>query len=342
MDREKTDTGEIRTFNNERFLSAMESLLNPGTHIWMSFTEETVPLLFTNNTFVILFESIGFREALELDELLREHEWYLGGLQIDDTCPVHWIAYANALVASCRIVGNAIYHFWDGICEDSRDEGFLEELRDIGFERVEFEALNGKFSIFDKYHDFDHARRVAELSTALSDSLGMLADQAITRLTDAAPKLGDKLWSAIRAYDSAEVDEDYAQVAASCRRTIEYVADCLLPPEEELGEGRPLGKSHYRNRLLAYADKERASDTNLDVICASTEMLGQQLEKLACLVNKGIHAEVLRHEARRCLIRTILALDDILSLRREPLEIIAECDEMIVNSMFRGDEGEET
>ena len=321
MDREKTETGEIHRFNKDRFITAVENLLNPGTHVWMSFTEQTAQTLLTNNVFVLLFESIGFRDALDIDADLRDREWYLGGLQIDDTCGIHWIAYANALIPHYRIIGKTIHHFWDGICEDSKDHGVLDELREIGFEDVSFEALNGKFTVFDKYHDFKHARRVAELATALSDLLGLLADQIITRMSDAAPELSNKLWSAVRTYERAEVDEDYAQVAASCRRVIEYVADSLLSPTEETTNERPLGRKNYRNRLLAYADKERASDTNIDLICASTEMLAQQLEKLGDLVNKGIHANVLRHEARRCLLRTIMALDDILSLRKGPLEI---------------------
>lgn len=271
--------------------------------------------------FVLLFESISFRDAQEIDHQLQAHPWYLGALQIDDACRGHWVAYANAMVVSYRIIGRDIYIFWDGICDDSKDEGHVEELAGFGFTSVDFEGLNGKFTVFDKYHDFQQARRVAELGNALSDALGTMADQVITRFSDAAPELGNKLWSAIRAYERAEVPEDYAQVATSCRRVIEYVADAVFPPTDPDPDGRLLGPKQYRNRLLAFADRERLSDTNLDLICASTNLLGEQLEKFGSLVNKGVHAEVMRHEARRCLLRTIMSLDDILSLKRGPLEI---------------------
>jgi hypothetical protein len=69
------------------------------------------------------------------------------------------------------------------------------------------------------------------------------------------------------------------------------------------------------------------SDTNIDLICASTALLGEQLEKLGNLVNKGVHAEVSRQEARRCLLRTIMALDDILSLKRGALWAVDKSDE---------------
>mgnify|MGYP001172941942 CR=1 FL=1 len=321
MDREKTETGEIHRFNKERFLAALETLLNPGTHIWMTFTETTIRRLMQGNVFVLLFESISFKDAREIDVELRKEEWYLGALQIDDTCAVHWVAYANAMVAYYRIMGRQIHLFWDGISDDSKDEGHIAELEEIGFSTVRFEALNGKFSVFDRFHDYQHARRVAELGSALADALGTMADQVITRFSDSAPELGSKLWSAIRTFDQAEVAEDYAQVATSCRRVLEYVADTVFPPNDELIDGRKLGPPHYRNRLLAFADESRRSDTNIDLICAATALLADQLEKLSNLTNKGVHAELSRHEARRCLLRTIMALDDMLSLKRGPFEV---------------------
>jgi hypothetical protein len=325
-DREKTERGETLRFNEEKFLSALETLLNPGSHIWITFSGATVQRLVNNNVFVLLFESISFRDAREIDDALKALPYYLGALQVDETCGVHWAAYGNSLVASYRIVGRSMHLFWDGLSEDSKDDGGLEELREIGFSHVELEALNGKFTVFDRFHDFHQARRVAELGAALTDSLGFLADQVISRLSDSAPELGNKLWSAIRTYERAEVADDHAQVAVSCRRVLEYVADQLFPAQEPNLEGRRLGKNNHRNRLLAFADQERISDTSIDLICVSTEMLSEQLEKLSSLVNKGIHENVLRHEARRCILRTIMVLDDILSLRKGPLKINVDID----------------
>jgi hypothetical protein len=60
---------------------------------------------------------------------------------------------------------------------------------------------------------------------------------------------------------------------------------------------------------------------NIDLICIEAKVLGEQIDKLAGLANKGVHSEVFRYETRRCLIRTLLLLDDIVSLRCEPFEI---------------------
>lgn len=318
MDRESTEEGEVHRFNEARFISSVQTLLDPGSHVWMTFSDRTVERLLNGNVFVLLFESMSFRDAREIDASLQNYPWYLGALQIDDACRVHWVAYANSMIASYRIIGRDLHLFWDGYSDD-KDEGHAKELQKLGFASVNFEALNGKFTVFDKHHDYQEARRVAELGSALSDALGTMADQVISRFSDAAPELGNKLWSAIRTYDRAEVAEDYAQVAVSCRRVIEYVADSIFPPVEDSTGGRRLGSKNYRNRLLAFADRERASDANVDLICASTALLSEQLEKLGNLLNKGVHAEVSRHEARRCLLRTIMALDDILSLKRGAL-----------------------
>jgi hypothetical protein len=307
--------------NPEKFHQAFYELLNPGTHIWHSIKEETVQRLARHNVWVMSFESISFSDATAIDVLLREFGYYLGAIEVDETSPVHWKAYSGYITPFYRIIGKNVNLFWDGISDDSKDEGHARELEEIGFESVKFESLNGKFSLFDKYHNYGHARRVAELKGGLGDSLASLADQVISRLSDPAPEIGNKFWSALRTYNRAEVNEDYAQVSASCRRIIEYVADQLFPPQSEEVEGRKVGKGQYKNRLLAFASSERSSSTNIELIAVSIENLAAHLDKLANLSNKGVHAEIFKHEARRCILRTIMVLDDIVSLRLEAFKV---------------------
>lgn len=286
MDEEKTDTGSIKRFNKDKFLRAVENWLNPENFTWHSLTQESVKKVLNHNVYVICFESLRLTEAQYIDQMLSSQPYYVGAMQVDEESPVHWAAYAGSLIACYRLHGKNLNVFWDGFSEDSIDQGEIDEFRTFGFSSVEPESLNGKFSIFDKFANFEHARRVAELNRLLGDSLAFIADHVITRLSDSAPELGSKLWSAIRTFERGEVAEDYAQVAASCRRAIEYVSDQLFPPIEEAPKGQKLGKNHYRNRLLAFADEARKSDTNIDLICVATEALAQQLDKLGALVNK--------------------------------------------------------
>ncbi|ELB1989264.1 TPA: hypothetical protein L3V69_003073 [Vibrio parahaemolyticus] len=308
----------IHSSNSERYIQLINGLLNPDSHIWHSITERTIDRFVTNNVWVISFESISFSDAVAIDTELKKVGFYLGAIEVDETNPIHWEAYAYSLVAHYRIIGRNINFFLRDMAESSEHEGDIQELKSFGFSEVGFEKLNGKFSFFDKYNNFEHARRIAELKSALGDSLASLADQVICRLSDPAPEIGSKLWSALRTYNNAEVNEDYAQVSASCRRIIEYVADQLFPPQENSVKGRKVGKGHYKNRLLAFADAERSSSTNIELIAVSIESLAEQLDKLTSLNNKGVHAEVFKHEAKRCLLRTIMILDDIISLKSGP------------------------
>ena len=151
--------------------------------------------------------------------------------------------------------------------------------------------------------------------------LGFIADSVVSRLGDAVPDLGDRLWSALRTFDRAETTEQLSQVAATCRRIIEHVADRLLPPRETVANGPKLGPTHYRNRLLAFADQEQRSATAIDLVCVSTDALDQQITRLLDVVQKGIHTEIYRAETRRCLLRTILLLDDLVALKQGTFQI---------------------
>lgn len=147
--------------------------------------------------------------------------------------------------------------------------------------------------------------------------------------------MGDKLWATLRTFEDAETNEQFSQVAVSCRRLIEYVVDCIFPPTNGEYKGHKLGLPHYRNRLLAYADKERKSDTNINLIVTSTEMLNELIEKLSKLTDKGVHSEFSRNETRRCLLRTILLLDDIISLKRNAFPIKPEINYDILHDIFK-------
>ena len=287
----------IHRFNKDKYMQNMENLLNPGSHIWCTISSETIERLVENNVWVMCFESISFNDAKKIDEVLSQTRFYLGAIQVDETSPVHWAAYSGSIVPYYRIIGKNLNVFWDGISDDSKDEGHLEGLKELGFKNVSFESLNGQFTIFDNYHNYEHARRIAELKTDLGDSLASLADQVISRLSDPAPEIGSKLWSALRSFNRAEVNEDYAQVAASCRRVIEYVADRLFPPQDEDVNGRKVGKGQYKNRILAFASRELASNTNIELVAVSVESLATQLDKLGGLNDQVQHVS---HQVRCC------------------------------------------
>lgn len=291
----------------------LEFWLHPHNPVWTRFLEERL-IAARGDVYAICLESVDQATAEGLHKCLVDAASYLGAMEVDDGYFLHWDLYSQSLSPLLRVLGGGANVFWDGFSEDDKDPGLLEELRSLGFNPVSWESLNGRFSIFDSsYHDFEHAQRVAEWKRDCGQLLGFIADSVVARLGDAVPDLSDQLWTALRTFDQAETTEQLSQVAVTCRRIIEHVADRLFPPREA-GTAEPkLGPKHYRNRLLAFADRARSTDTAIDLVCVSTNALEEQITKLLAVAQKGIHAEICRAETRRCLLRTILLLDDLLT-----------------------------
>ena len=296
---------------------------------WRRFTQRMENFGQTD-VFVICFESVTREFATKLHKQLAAEECYLGAVEVDDAAAIHWELYSDALALTYRLSDCNIAVLYD---ETQGDEPSAEEkeedtkrLLGLGFERVTFEETHGKHTYFDKYHNFKHARRVAEWKSKFGDVLGFMADEVVCRLGDHIPELPDKLWAAIDTYDNAETDEQYAQVSATCRRIMEFVADKLFPPTNEERNGHKLGPKNYRNRLMAFVENQTKSATQVELIASSLDLFAEHVEKLQDLANKGIHAEIQREGARRALVRTVFILDDIVALRPESFPIRPEID----------------
>lgn len=311
-----------KTFNKEKYNKVFEMWISSDGQKWLS--QESVRKAYRSEMFTVCFENIDYQLAEYLHNQMLNYSPYIGAIEVNEISRVHWELYSQCLSACFRIINKSLNIFWDGINEEDKDNSWLESMSSLGFQKVSYESLEGRYTIFDKYHNFEHARRVAEWKKQCGNFLAYIADDIISRIGDSAPELGNKFWAAFKTFEEAETNEQLAQVTASCRRIIEYVVDCIFPPTEDTHNGHKLGQGLYKNRLLAFADIRRKSDTNIDVIVASKNLLSEQIEKLISLVNKGVHAEVYRNETRRCLIRTIMLLDDILSLKCDPFPIITE------------------
>lgn len=325
---EKVDGNTTSTtyrVNEEKYINLINSWLFSEENNWKKFNEDELEKSLSKNIFVVCFESIDHKNAEYLFENLKNYDSFIGAMEINDSNKTHWTLYGQALVPYARIVNKTLNLFHDSITSDDLDTEMQKEFISLGFDSVEFEDLKLKYTIFDVYHNYEHARRIAEWKKGFGSSLAHIADNIVSELTDSAPDLGNKLWSALSTYDNAETNEQFAQVVTSCRRIFEYVTDCIFPPQDEPSDtGNSLKPDKYKNRIFEYAKTNRTSSTNIDLIIASTEVLFSQWSKLNSLANKGVHAEVFRDETRRCLIRTVLMLDDIISLKQGSFELKPE------------------
>lgn len=324
--KKEDDKTTTHTFNKEKFIKVVDLWLDHAKSGWLRIYPERLDYLSKDFIFGLCLSTIDQTSAEAIHNKLSEIPEYIGALEINDTSKLHWVLYTNYLSPKYKIRNKDLFILWDGISEDSQDEGDILHWKEFGFNNVEFESLGGIGTIFDKYHNFEHAKNIAMWRKHASDILATTVDNIIFQLQDAAPKLGTIIWAAISSFNAAETQEEFSHTALSCRRLIEYVADILFPPTEDINSNRKLGEAQFKNRLLAFAGKERKSDTNIDVICVSTKLLSEQLDKLYNLQNKGIHKNIIESEARRCLIRTLLIIDDFASLKRTSLPSNTEVD----------------
>jgi hypothetical protein len=320
----RTKNRTTEQFNRRKFADLVNKWANPPRSR-KTISRRLLAAVLNGRVWVVCLESIESKHAKLLDLALKDYDPYLGSANVADSYTPHAILYTHGLVALGRFWKKRFFLFWDGFSEDSCDEGARQFLGALPFESVEFESLHGRYSIFDRHHSpqvtLDSARTRAYCERPLASTV----ERVFVTLGDGAPELGQKLHAALEAYEKARSEEQLSHVALSCRRIIEYVADQLFPPKEG-GSGRKLDKQAYRNRLLAFADEARHADTVIDLVVASTTMLAEQVERLDEAINKGVHARAIDAEVRRCLIRTILLLDDLASLRAGRFEMRPKLD----------------
>ncbi len=293
--------------------------------LWNTFDACRLMSAKDNNIYVVCFESIDREHANFIDRALKKYEPYLGATEVYEGFRIHWELYGARLLPFGRLINRDFKRFYE---EEDPLEYEIDSLSLLGFDNIGAEKLNYRYTIFDGYHDFEHSRRVSEWKDRCGALLAFIADDTVSSLSDVAPALGDKLWAAVNGLEKAETGEEFAQVMASCRRIFEYVVDAVAPVSDTPTEsGHSIKKGQYKNRLFEYAKQCRLSDSEIDMVKVSSEYLYAQWDKLHSLANKGVHSEVFRSEARRCFIRTVLLLDDIVSFKNSSFEIRTEIDE---------------
>jgi len=256
-DRIENDNGYTLEINQDKFVSVVNNWLNPGTSIYQKINQEKLIDAINGIVFCIGAENLDIDAINFVHEKLLGFEEYIGVQEIDETSEIHWRLYSLQIVPRYRQVNDKLYIFWDGICEDNKRDDLLSMWVSKGFSCVHHESLNGRYTLFDGYHNFDHARRVAAFKKKTGYLLGYLVDDLISKLQDSCVEIGNKFWAALNSFERAETVEEYAHVATSCRRIIEYVTDNIFPPSNNVINGFKFGQGNYRNRLLAFADRER-------------------------------------------------------------------------------------
>ena len=269
------------------------------------------------NVFCWLFQNMTTKVAEALHQELSLVPEYLGAMDVDFAEPMYLQLFRNLLVESYRIHGKQCSIFYMAI-EDERHNNFeCECFEKHGF-TIAYEDSGLRKTIFDNYNTIEHFKRVEDFKKVLSGFENIDSDQ-ISDLTHSLeelhPKMFDVLASAAKAYNRAVTEEDYAQVALSCRRLLEKTADYLFPPSNTDYNGRKVGPAHTKNRLWAYIDQ---TFKNFIVKGDNTlTILGNELDRLWVVFNTGLHANPTQQKIATALSDLLVWLSNVIELAPE-------------------------
>jgi hypothetical protein len=281
-------------------------------------------MLATTHPWVLAVEGLTGADAKLVSlGLRRDCEFFIGALVINLANPVHWALYEAYLPLAYRVLGRELrllHTSFQVAAGDERDHVWADEWRASGlFESVQWEDIGLRDSILDELHTYDHVRHRVELEELLSGHLAVLAADALLRCASLDPALSEKLYAAFKSFEFHDSSEQLAQVALSCRRFLEKLADVLYPPGPARADGRKVGQAEYRNRLWAYVE-DHLDGTDESVALVNLKDLGDRVDRLDELANKGVHArEIDARAIHRLLISLVVLSSDLLSIAPPPL-----------------------
>ena len=121
--------------------------------------------------------------------------------------------------------------------------------------------------------------------------------------------------------------EMYSQALTTCRRLFESVAVELFnkyfPDYKEKmyktksGKDIDVSGDHYKNKISAVIEKLEDKSASKTIVGSNIIYLLDWIDNLSNLQCKGVHAEVSKEDAERCIIQTYICLGDILNLQSQ-------------------------
>lgn len=300
-----------------------QRVLTDAPRGWRSLDQhEFIDAASSIDIFVLEANGLTLRAAQAIDDGLRDRYagHYLGALEVDLRADSHWVLYHQSLIAKYRIVGDTLrlLQSSDGLLADPQTGLADAWAKTRLFESVSIEDIGMEGSIFDPYDTREQARRTADVSELLTTQVGAVAEETLLRLHDLDPQIIEILHAAFTAAENAETGEQLAHVALSCRRFTERLADDLYPPTTATPNGRELGPAESRNRLWAYVE-DHVGGRAQELVLSSLKDVGNRIDALDGLANKGLHADLSAAELQRLLVALVALTYDILTLAPPPL-----------------------
>jgi hypothetical protein len=321
--------------NAENIGKTLEELLALKFSIWRDVNERFIQAILSRSVYVVALEGVSPLLRDSLLHSLKKESSYLGTIQIYGANRLHWNLYGQSLVPQYRYIDKELRIFYTTL-DDFKDTGLEEHWQRLPFKTVSWEDLGTRHTIFDAYDSFEQAKRLATLNDNLSDHLNLSdflqqADEILIRTGDLNAKLQNELHAAFRTFNFVETLADVAQVAVSCRRFLEYLANALYSTIEDNEPfldrcGKPIPFNPYLKKLERYINQKIGTPEN-ETVKAEMENLRTRIGKVNSLANKSVHGldkKITSEALVQLLVALITITYDILSLAPPPIELPME------------------
>lgn len=269
--------------------------------------------------YCVYIKNILEDNALELHKNLIAFNPYLGAMDINFNNELHAYFFEYSLIPSFRIFNQqcSIFYSMNGFEEIGGKETFQSEeevFTKNGF-TVIYEDMGAHGTIFDNYYaNYDHLSRIQDFKDiflTLPNITDDILDNVVVSLEELHPKLFNAFASMARTFSRIESEEDIAQCSISGRRFLEQLANYLFPPQENLHNGRTVGKAQYKNRIWAYIN-DTVEKNSLDP--TSIGRIGKKLDEIIDNFNTGLHGDLNKMEISALIEKLLYFIIDLVNI----------------------------
>lgn len=264
--------------------------------------------------YAIVLQNVTLPIADALHKSLVRRKSYIGAMELDFSYGPHLVYFRTYIGSQYRIQGRLCRIFYsmsdrENSCFDSE----VEEVRQYGFDDVDWEDRGAHGTVFDDYDTLQHFTQVNVFKSTLSQLLeggNEGASELAFVIEDLSPRLFWTLAAAFERLSSGDNEEIVAQAALSGRRFLEQLADALSPPSDELLNGKRVGKAQYRNRLWAFISAHASGDPLV-------AQLGGEVDRLDKEFNGGLHGSRQGERLATAFVKLAVLTGAILQLSPE-------------------------
>jgi len=210
---------------------------------------------------------------------------------------------------------------WETVKETYGDA--LQKLQNKKME-IQADITNNKVllarlrdAIYNYVYRINLSLKFGNVTETIFEQARILVNQTfIEKCPDAIQKL-------IASYErlASNNPEEWAQALTSCRRILKSFADSVFPAQDNpytYGAGTRLDvkDDNYINRIWAFIDKTIESDTRKEYLKTKVTDLGNRVEAIYKMTNKGIHEDIDQLDVNMCVIDIYLFFGTLLQLKK--------------------------